>query len=125
MSLTATETARLHAILDAMEQELERELKAHRPQDAPQDGSAGDDVIASELSDDAVAQYRHQHEEWQALQRARARLVENIADVCMECGCEIPFSRLEVEPTAERCIACQETLEAEDRRLRRRGPISL
>lgn len=118
MSLSLDEQARLKLVLDAMQQRLRVEMRAHRPQDAQVDAGSGDDVVADVLSNDAVAQYSHEHEEWQALQRARARLAEGVSDVCSECGAAIPYARLEVEPTAERCIACQSALEADEQRLR-------
>lgn len=118
MSLSLEQQARLRLVLDALQQSIQAEMRAHRPRDAQVDASAGDDVVADVLSNDAVAQYSHEHQEWQALQRARARLEENISDLCSECGAAIPFARLEVEPTAERCITCQSALEADEQRLR-------
>ena len=31
--------------------------------------------------------------------------------VCIDCGVDIPFARLQATPSAERCIACQEKYE--------------
>lgn len=117
MALSTEQKDKLQLAQDALGLKIRNELQKHRPQQAQVDSAAGDDAVADELSHDAVSQYLHEHGEWQALLRAKARLAENVADICIECGAEIPFARLEAEPTAERCIACQEALEAEQHRL--------
>ncbi|MFZ6726862.1 TraR/DksA family transcriptional regulator [Undibacterium sp. MH2W] len=117
MHLTLAQQALLKSKLDAMKQDIQAELRQHNPQQFAQDGGAGDGVVTDVLHHDAMSQYLHHHAEWQALQRAQARLSENIADICRECGAPIPFARLEVEPTAERCIQCQAAIESDDQRL--------
>lgn len=117
MSLSSTQQNALKLKLEQLKQSVQEELQKHNPSSLHLENEAGDGVIPDVLSHDAMAQYLHQHGEWQALQRALARLNENIIDVCCECGATIPYARLEVEPTAERCISCQEQLEADDQRL--------
>ena len=39
------------------------------------------------------------------------RVDEGNYGVCVECGVEIPFQRLKVQPVALRCIDCQERSE--------------
>ncbi len=36
--------------------------------------------------------------------------------VCIDCGVDIPFERLKVEPTAQRCVDCQSAYEAKFKR---------
>ncbi|MGM0553096.1 MAG: TraR/DksA C4-type zinc finger protein [Pseudomonadota bacterium] len=43
--------------------------------------------------------------------RALARLDEGEGGLCIDCLDPIPRSRLEIDPSAERCIACAEALE--------------
>ena len=117
MSLNNEQQAALKSTLDYMKQEIQKELRQHNPDLLHQDIGEGDGVINDVLNHDAMSKYLHQHAEWQALQRAQARLSENIADICRECGTTIPYARLEVEPTAERCLQCQAALEADDQRL--------
>ncbi|MFZ6862424.1 TraR/DksA family transcriptional regulator [Undibacterium sp. Ji67W] len=117
MSLNNEQHAALKSKLDLMKQEIQTELRQHHPDLLRQDNSEGDGVINDVLNHDAMSKYLHQHAEWQSLQRAQARLSENIADICRECGATIPYARLEAEPTAERCIKCQSALEADDQRL--------
>ncbi|MBC3869796.1 TraR/DksA family transcriptional regulator [Undibacterium oligocarboniphilum] len=117
MSLSNAQQENLKKRLEQMKQQIEEDLRHHNPGKLDAGAGEGDSVTNDVISHDTMAQYLHQHEEWQALQRAQARLAENIADICQECGVLIPFARLEAEPTAERCIACQEKMEAEQQRL--------
>jgi DnaK suppressor protein len=125
MSLSNAQQIALKLKLEQMKQAIQEELRKHNPNKSHIENEIGDGAIADTLSHDAMAQYLHQHAEWEALQRAQARLSENIADVCRECGATIPFARLEVEPTAERCIQCQGALEADDQRLHIHGHSSM
>ncbi len=42
-----------------------------------------------------------------AVSRALRRLREGDYGLCADCGAEIPFDRLKVEPQAERCVPCE------------------
>jgi DnaK suppressor protein len=41
------------------------------------------------------------------LSRALARMGQGEYGLCSDCGAEVPFDRLKVEPWAERCVPCQ------------------
>jgi DnaK suppressor protein len=45
------------------------------------------------------------------LSRALARMADGQYGLCSDCGTEIPFDRLKVEPWAERCVPCQSAIE--------------
>lgn len=45
-------------------------------------------------------------EELSDIQRARERLRAGDYGVCVDCGRAIPGARLEVRPTAQRCVGC-------------------
>jgi DnaK suppressor protein len=116
MSLNSTEKHSLDMALNALQERVQNALRVHRLNEAQIDPAAGDDVIADVFEDDAVAQYLHQHAEWQAVQVARERLDAGLSDVCIDCEAPIPFARLQVEPTAVRCIACQHAIELKNTR---------
>lgn len=42
---------------------------------------------------------------------ARARIAEGSYGECVDCGCDIPYERLHAQPTAARCVDCQERWE--------------
>ncbi|MCL4185376.1 MAG: TraR/DksA C4-type zinc finger protein [Burkholderiaceae bacterium] len=46
-------------------------------------------------------------EEWRGLRGSLRRIDESTYGVCVDCGCEIPFERLQANPMALRCIDCQ------------------
>ncbi|MBC3934655.1 TraR/DksA family transcriptional regulator [Undibacterium rugosum] len=117
MSLSSSQIESLKQKLDALKLRIQRDLRQHNPATHSLAAEAGDSATGDTLNHEAMSQYLHQHAEWEALQRAQARLSENIADVCKECGANIPYARLDVEPTAERCMPCQTALEADDKRL--------
>ncbi|SNS27461.1 transcriptional regulator, TraR/DksA family [Noviherbaspirillum humi] len=49
--------------------------------------------------------------ELRAIEAARNRMTEGTYGDCVDCGNEIPYARLEVQPMAERCAPCQEAFE--------------
>ncbi len=55
------------------------------------------------------------------VEAALTRVAEGSYGTCVECGEPIPHARLAANPSAARCIACQERLEAGTRR----GPPTL
>ncbi|HEX7635037.1 MAG TPA: TraR/DksA C4-type zinc finger protein, partial [Noviherbaspirillum sp.] len=46
-----------------------------------------------------------------AIEAARIRMENGAYGDCASCETEIPYERLKVQPTAERCAPCQETYE--------------
>ncbi|WP_019140814.1 TraR/DksA family transcriptional regulator [Noviherbaspirillum massiliense] len=49
--------------------------------------------------------------ELRAIDGARARMANGTYGNCVNCEAEIPYERLEAQPTAERCAPCQEAYE--------------
>lgn len=95
--------------------EIKEELK-HTGEGAAQefhDGvpDEGDQSVAGMFADLNATMMDRQLDEIERIDVARARLREGEINVCDECGCEIPFERLLVEPTATRCVPCQEQYE--------------
>jgi DnaK suppressor protein len=50
-------------------------------------------------------------EELDIIDLALERLAAGTYGICQECGCEIPLKRLEIQPCAAYCIACQEGID--------------
>jgi RNA polymerase-binding transcription factor DksA len=46
------------------------------------------------------------------VEAALSRLADGSYGTCSDCGAAIGWPRLNAQPTAERCIACQEKFEA-------------
>lgn len=70
-------------------------------------GDAGDESVMRELTDLALQEAGRDMEELQDIDAALHRMDDGTYGDCDECGGEIDYRRLEVQPTAFRCIACQ------------------
>ena len=68
-----------------------------------------------------VAEVSRDAGELRDVEQALARVADGTYGDCVECGAHIPQGRLAANPSAPRCIACQERLEASQRR----GPPTL
>jgi RNA polymerase-binding transcription factor DksA len=66
-----------------------------------------DEAVADVLSDLGNAELSRDLAELRALEQARSRLATDAFGICPDCGTEIPFARLSVQPAALRCIDCQ------------------
>ncbi|MGF1548730.1 MAG: TraR/DksA family transcriptional regulator [Thiotrichales bacterium] len=62
----------------------------------------------TEMNHSEINRHRHQVDEVNAAFR---RIAEGTVGLCVECGKPIGFARLKVNPTANRCIRCQDIFE--------------
>lgn len=78
-------------------------------------------VLREEVSEDVKADLNAEPEaaslavdviELRAVEASLARVHEPDFGVCADCSAEIPFSRLQANPSATRCLACQTRLES-------------
>lgn len=118
-SLTSEQLQVLREQLDAREAELRAEVREadaegretpeapgpHEPGDA---ADSGDQRFQTGM---AHVDKQRDQEELMAIEAARARMADGSYGVCMQCGSDIPFERLQAQPTALRCIACQSEYE--------------
>ena len=116
--LTPSQRSELAALLQTRLQATERQSNVHQEglsrvehaqqvlqqdaDDAPQ--RAGDREV-----DFAVSERDAQR--LVALRRAQSRLNESDFGRCVDCGDDIPFERLRIEPEALRCVECESTHE--------------
>lgn len=103
----------LRGRLDDRERELQEQVRSARDEaDAAADpttevddqAAAGEALFRSGLEH---VQLQRDQEELQAIDAARARMSGGAYGECADCGLGIPFERLEAQPVALRCIACQ------------------
>jgi RNA polymerase-binding protein DksA len=122
--LTAAQRVALEAKLVARRSTLRAEIKAKlNTQDDPtliglrnRMDDMDDWAIADLETAMDVAEVARDAAELQEVEAALARIKELSYGRCLECGAQIPHSRLDAYPMAARCIACQEHLEAAMRR---------
>ena len=76
-------------------------------------GDSGDESMANALADLNVAIVDRQVQELRDIEAAFQRIKDGEYGVCVDCGNEVGFTRLQAYPTAKRCIVCQEKRERE------------
>jgi DnaK suppressor protein len=107
---------RLAARRQALRAEVQRELaNSDDPRIAgfKNELAATEDwVLADILTDLDVATVSRDIAELTEVEAALARIADGSYGTCSDCGDAIGWPRLNAQPTAERCIACQEKLEA-------------
>lgn len=128
-SLTAAERAALVRQLESRRRTLRAELAAKLGE---QDNPAliglrnrmeeTDDWAVADLETALdVAEVSRDAGELREVEAAFARVADGTYGECVDCGKNIPHGRLGANPSAARCIACQERVEA----AQRRGPPTL
>lgn len=101
--------AREHVLRDDTRREADtNEDYAHIASEAPDSGDSSFANLSVDLDNAALTR---DIKELRAIQKARARMEQDIYGECTECGFEIPYERLSVQPTAERCAPCQNIYE--------------
>lgn len=71
----------------------------------------GDVAIADLLSHTSLAESQRDVQELQAIEASLGRIADGSFGTCMKCGNDIEPARLKVQPTAVRCVRCQEEYE--------------
>ncbi len=110
--LTEVQQHQLIALMDEQEVRLRRqlsELEAVPPADAPaMEPYEEADLADLEAAERAADMMRnHYRTELAQIAVARERLAEGRYGQCVDCGEAIPFLRLQAQPTAQCCVACQ------------------
>lgn len=126
-TLTQEQIAALRKQLRARHEELRRQisdelLRADEEQYTDLAGmvsDTGEQSVADLLVDLNNARIDQQVQEVRRIEAALQRIAEVNYGVCEECGTDIDYERLKVQPTALRCIDCQRRYEqnyAQERR---------
>lgn len=76
-------------------------------------GDSGDESMANALADFNVTIVDRQVHGLRDIESAFQRIKNGEYGVCIDCGDDVPFNRLQAYPTAKRCIVCQEKRERE------------
>jgi len=69
---------------------------------------SGDESVADLLADMDVARIDRQITEIRSIEAALRRIDMGLYGVCRECDGDIDYKRLQSQPAADRCVACQE-----------------
>lgn len=107
-------TQRRDALTAQLASHLHGQTRAERAHDVlSQDG----DDAPQRLPEREIAQALTDHErrDLEAVNAALLRLDKGEYGHCADCGIDIPFDRLKVEPWAARCVPCATLVEARQR----------
>jgi RNA polymerase-binding protein DksA len=90
---------------------LERSTDESHVRIAEQARDAEDDSFSNLIVDLNLSDIDRDAEELRRIDSALTRLTSGTYGDCVTCGQEIPLARLRAEPTASRCVSCQELYE--------------
>ena len=115
MTLTSSQNAKLAQYLQTLDREVRDKIRETMPQLADQKYldlvgvvyDSGDEAAARTLEDFDHTLLEHYLRELRKIEDARARLAAGTIDRCVDCGGDIGYERLRVQPGAARCIECQ------------------
>jgi DnaK suppressor protein len=114
MSLDPKETARLRRVIEdrltVLQQDIAQKLDDAAGMNAGLDGAAdaGDQSVLEDVAAGDFADARRDMQEVEASRAALARMDAGDYGTCIDCGLEIAPARLRAQPSAARCIHCQE-----------------
>ena len=119
-TLTSNERAHLEKMMDERKPGLREEIRtglARMRVEGHEEflsgtSDAGDESLASLLTDITNAEVARDAVELQDIYGAEARLAAATYGVCIECDEPVPYARLAAYPTAKRCIGCQQIHES-------------
>ena len=110
--IVAVLNERRRALLDDVRDSLENtenqqyvEIIGRAPADT------GDASVSNELADLNLTMLDRHVGELRSIEAAEARLRDGTYGECVDCGGEIGFERLLAQPTAIRCVLCQDMYE--------------
>ena len=105
--LTPAQRDELKALLHKRREELQLEMQQNRENLTPPTSDEGGMVqrnVAREvdqtLTDLDAADITR-------IDRALKAMADGNYGLCAECGCDIPFARLQIEPQTEHCVTCK------------------
>ena len=100
------------SLLSEVREELENSGNQHRIDLLNSEpGDSGDESLATTLVDLNLTTLDRHVQEIRDIESTFKRVKDGDYGVCVDCGVDIGFNRLQAYPTAKRCIVCQEKRE--------------
>ncbi len=109
--LSAKMALRKEALLEEIRQVLEEKGKEHYADIIGGVGDEGDQALATVVADIANAEVSRDILEVRDIAAAEARIAAGTYGVCIDCGAEIDYARLDAYPSCKRCLRCQDLRE--------------
>jgi len=99
-------------LLREVREELENSGNQHRIDLLNNEpGDSGDESLANALADFNLTVLDRHIDAMRDIEAALQRIKNGEYGVCMDCGDDVAFARLQAYPTAKRCLTCQEKRE--------------
>jgi len=110
-ALTLVLQRRYGLLLEQVRDEMERTGDRSYIELAGRVTDTADESAADLIADTGAAIVDRHVQELRDIEAALRRMVEGSYGECSDCGTGIEFKRLQVYPTAKRCVRCQEQRE--------------
>jgi DnaK suppressor protein len=127
VSLTRTQSDTLKQLMEERAIDLEQRIRETLPKPADETTLERTGVSQDEV-DDATTNaeehfnhtlHRHYVDEMRQIEAARERAGTGLLNCCADCGEDIGYQRLRVQPMAVRCLDCQDLYERKSGAARR------
>lgn len=99
------------AVKSGVHEHVDRLRASSEPGASAAVGDAADQADLELLRDNENAAVAREVRELRDIEAARSRIAAGEAGICIDCGDDIPFARLEAQPAAARCVPCQDLYE--------------
>jgi DnaK suppressor protein len=106
-TLTPTQRDELKTLLLKRREELQQEMQQNRENLAPPSADQGAMVQRNVAREVDQALTDMDAGDLTRIDRALKAMADGSYGQCEECGCDIPFERLKVEPQTEHCVICK------------------
>lgn len=110
-TLAALMRKRKQRLLKEIRQVLVRSGSEHYVDLLGEVGDAGDESVATLMSDTANAEVTRDILEVRDIVGAEERIAAGRYGICIDCGDPIPLERLKAYPSCKRCLRCQQVRE--------------
>jgi len=105
--LTPAQLAELKALLLKRRDELQLEMQQNRENLAPPTSDEGGMVQRNVAREVQQSLTDMDAGDLARIDRALKDMVDGSYGECAECGCDIPYERLKIEPQTEHCVKCK------------------
>lgn len=111
--LTPAQTAELRTLLLERRDELQGQMVQNRENLVPPNPEQGAVLQRNEAREIDQALTNIDSADLARVNHALSLMDAGTYGQCAECGCDIPFERLKIEPQTQHCVACKSQRETE------------
>lgn len=105
--LTPAQRDELKALLLKRRDELQVEMQQNRENLVPPTSDEGGMIQANVAREVRQSLTNMDATDLERIDRALKDMADGSYGACSECGCDIPYERLKIEPQTEHCVICK------------------